>query len=175
MGFAFAQENKDKVTEIQVAKEANGTCVAPTVDTISDGSYPLSRSLYIYVNKAKAAANPAVVAFVDYYLAEGTISTVLETVPYVNLPADDAHRVPDRLGRREVASSPPGRRVEPFSGPDPFAYPPPSPTASQESPHRWHRPPPPSRPASRCRAARAGSGASGPCAACSSGRRSRRS
>ena len=88
VGFAFAQENADKVTELQVAKEANGTCVAPTVDTISDGSYPLARSLYIYVNKAKAAANPAVVAFVDYYLTEGTISTVLETVPYVNLPAD---------------------------------------------------------------------------------------
>ena len=88
VGFAFAQENADKVTELQVSKEANGTCVAPTVDTISDGSYPLSRSLYIYVNKAKAAANPAVVAFVDYYLTEGTISSVLETVPYVNLPAD---------------------------------------------------------------------------------------
>jgi len=88
VGFAFAQENADKVTELQVSKEANGTCVAPTVETISDGSYPLARSLYIYVNKAKAAANPAVVAFVDYYLAEGTISTVLETVPYVNLPAD---------------------------------------------------------------------------------------
>jgi phosphate transport system substrate-binding protein len=88
VGFAFAQENADKVTELQVSKEANGTCVAPTVDTIGDGSYPLSRSLYIYVNKAKADANPAVVAFVDYYLAEGTISTVLETVPYVNLPAD---------------------------------------------------------------------------------------
>ena len=88
VGFAFAQENADKVTELQVAKEAIGTCVAPYVDTISDGSYPLSRSLYIYVNKAKAAANPAVVAFVDYYLTEGTISSVLETVPYVNLPAD---------------------------------------------------------------------------------------
>ncbi|HEY3336215.1 MAG TPA: substrate-binding domain-containing protein [Candidatus Limnocylindrales bacterium] len=88
VGFAFAEENKDKVAEVQVAKEANGTCVSPSVETIGDGSYPLSRSLYIYVNKAKAAANPAVVAYVDYYLAEGTISTVLETVPYVNLPAD---------------------------------------------------------------------------------------
>ena len=66
----------------------NGTCVAPDTATISDGSYPLSRSLYIYVNKAKAAANPAVVSYVDYYLADGTISKVLETVPYVNLPAD---------------------------------------------------------------------------------------
>jgi phosphate transport system substrate-binding protein len=88
VGFAFAEENKDKVGEIQVAKEANGTCVAPTAATIADGSYPLSRYLYIYVNKAKAAANPAVVAYVDSYLAEGTIAKVLETVPYVNLTAD---------------------------------------------------------------------------------------
>ncbi len=88
VGFAFAQENKDKVKEIAVSKDPNGTCVAPTDATISDGTYPLSRSLYLYVNKAKAKANPAVVGYVDYYLAEGTISKVLQTVPYVNLPAD---------------------------------------------------------------------------------------
>jgi phosphate transport system substrate-binding protein len=87
VGFAFAEENRDKIKEIQVSKDPNGACVAPTVETISDGSYPLSRSLYIYVSKAKAAANAAVVAYVDFYLAEGTISKVLETVPYVNLPA----------------------------------------------------------------------------------------
>lgn len=88
VGFAFAQENKDKVKEVAVSKAPNGTCVEPTDATISDGSYPLSRSLYLYVNKAKARANPAVAGYVDQYLAEGTISSVLKTVPYVNLPAD---------------------------------------------------------------------------------------
>ncbi len=88
VGFAFAEENKDTVQELQVSKDPNGTCVAPTPETIGDGSYPLSRSLYIYVNKAKAAENAALAAYVDYYLAEGTISTALETVPYVNLPAE---------------------------------------------------------------------------------------
>lgn len=88
VGFAFAEENRDIVREIQLAKDVNGTCVAPTAETISDGSYPLARNLYIYVNKAKAAENPAVTAYVDYYLAEGTIARVLETVPYVNLMAD---------------------------------------------------------------------------------------
>ncbi len=87
VGFAFAEENKDKVQEIKISKDVNGTCVAPDATTIADGSYPLSRSLYIYVNKAKAVANPAIGAYVTYYLAEGTISKVLETVPYVNLPA----------------------------------------------------------------------------------------
>ena len=85
VGFAFAEENKDKVTEIAVAKEANGECIAPTPETIADGSYPLSRPLFIYVNKARAAENAAVSAYVDYYLAEGTIASVLETWPYVNL------------------------------------------------------------------------------------------
>ena len=89
VGFAYAQENTDKIKEVAVSKEPNGTCVAPTETTIGDGTYPLSRSLYIYVNKAKAATNPAVVGYVDYYLADGTISSVLETVPYVNLPAAD--------------------------------------------------------------------------------------
>jgi phosphate transport system substrate-binding protein len=88
VGFAFAEDNKDKVGEIAIAKEANGTCVAPTPETIADGSYPLSRPLFIYVNKAKAAENAAIGAYVDFYLAEGTISTVLETVPYVNLAPD---------------------------------------------------------------------------------------
>ncbi len=88
VGFAFAEENKDKVAEIAISKDPNGSCVAPSAATIADGSYPLSRSLYIYVNTAKAKANPAVVSYVDYYLAEGTIAKVLETVPYVALPAD---------------------------------------------------------------------------------------
>jgi phosphate transport system substrate-binding protein len=88
VGFAFAEENAATVKELGVSKEPNGTCVKPSAETISDASYPISRTLYIYVNKAKAASNPAVAAYVDYYLADGTISTALETVPYVNLPAD---------------------------------------------------------------------------------------
>ena len=88
VGFAFAEENKDKVGEIAISKEANGTCVAPTAETIADGSYPISRFLYIYVNKAKAAENAAIGAYVDFYLADGTVAKVLETVPYVNLTAD---------------------------------------------------------------------------------------
>lgn len=87
VGFAFAEENQDSIKELGVSKEPGGECITPTAETIADGSYPISRSLYIYVNTAKAAANPAVVAYVDYYLADGTIASVLETVPYVNLPA----------------------------------------------------------------------------------------
>jgi phosphate transport system substrate-binding protein len=87
VGFAFAEENKDTVKEVAVSTEPGGECVAPSTESIADGSYPISRTLYIYVNKAKAAENPAVRAYVDFYLGEGTIASVLETVPFVNLPA----------------------------------------------------------------------------------------
>ena len=89
VGFAFAEENVDKIKELAVAEEASGECIAPSAETIADGSYPISRPLFIYVNKAKAAENAAVAAYVDFYLAEGTITKVLETVPYVNLPASE--------------------------------------------------------------------------------------
>lgn len=88
VGFAFAEENTDKVKELAVSKDPNGTCVKPSHETIADGTYPVSRTLYIYVNKTKAASNPAVKAYVDYYLADGTIATALQNVPYVELPAD---------------------------------------------------------------------------------------
>ena len=69
VGFAFAEEAGDAVKEPS-RPSRGGECVAPTAETIADGSYPLSRSLYIYVNAAKAEENPAVAAYVDFYLDE---------------------------------------------------------------------------------------------------------
>ncbi|HMQ28380.1 MAG TPA: substrate-binding domain-containing protein, partial [Acidimicrobiales bacterium] len=85
VGFAFAEEAGDGVKEIPIADD-EGTCIEPTTETIADGSYPLSRSLYIYVSKAAAEDNPAVAAFVDFYVNEG-LAEVTE-VGYVDLPED---------------------------------------------------------------------------------------
>lgn len=93
VGFAFAEEAGDEVKELAVSKAAGGDCVAPSAETIADGTYPLSRGLYIYVNAAAAEDNPAVAGFVDYYLSDEGIASVSE-VGYVDLPADqlDASR-----------------------------------------------------------------------------------
>jgi phosphate transport system substrate-binding protein len=87
VGYAYAEENLDKVKLLEVAKKP-GECIAPTTETIADNSYPLSRALYIYVNKAKAADNAALAAFVDYYLSGDVIKTANSTVGYVDLAAD---------------------------------------------------------------------------------------
>ncbi len=92
VGFAFAAAAGDSVKVVPVLNEETGECVAPTIETIADGSYPLSRSLYIYVNNEKVQANPALKAYVDYYLGDGYNDSVAnafdEGVGYVPLPDD---------------------------------------------------------------------------------------
>jgi phosphate transport system substrate-binding protein len=85
VGFAFAEEAGDGVKELEV--DGGDGCVGPSAETISDGSYPLSRPLFIYVNKATAEDNAAVAAYVDFYLGDEGIASV-EEVGYVALPDD---------------------------------------------------------------------------------------
>jgi phosphate transport system substrate-binding protein len=86
VGFAYAQQAGEGVKELQVSAEPNGDCVAPDHDTIADESYPLSRSLYIYVSKTAITDNSAVVPFVDFYL-DG-LTDYVEGAGYVALPED---------------------------------------------------------------------------------------
>jgi phosphate transport system substrate-binding protein len=87
VGFAFAEDAGDGVKELAVSAEPGGECVEPTAETIADGSYPISRPLFIYVNAAAAEENEAVAGYVDYYLSEEGLASVSE-VGYVDLPAD---------------------------------------------------------------------------------------
>jgi phosphate transport system substrate-binding protein len=84
VGFAYAEEGGDTVKEISV--DAGDGCIAPSRETIADGSYPLSRSLYVYVNKAKAAQSPALRAFVDYYVSDDGLMLAVPEAGYVELP-----------------------------------------------------------------------------------------
>ena len=86
VGFAFADENKDKVKLLEV--DGGKGCVAPTAETIASNEYPMSRPLFIYVNTDKEATNPAITAFVDYYLSDPGIAAVTEA-DYIALGADE--------------------------------------------------------------------------------------
>ena len=84
VGYAFAQENADTVKLLEVSAP-DGECVAPTPETIASNDYPLSRPLFIYVDKAKAESNPALAAYVDFYLDEANLTQVNDEVGYINL------------------------------------------------------------------------------------------
>ena len=104
VGFAFAEEAGDQVKEIAVAPEAGTDCVEPSAETIADGSYPISRSLYIYVNAASAEDNPAVAGYVDFYLSDEGIGSVGE-VGYVDLPDDQLQASRDAWEARTVGTT----------------------------------------------------------------------
>jgi phosphate transport system substrate-binding protein len=63
-GYSFLEENADKV------KGASVNGVRPTASTISDGSYPLARSLYIYVKKSMIGVTPGLKEFVEEYVSD---------------------------------------------------------------------------------------------------------
>lgn len=86
VGLHFAEQNADVIKALEVDK--GDGCVAPTSTTVADASYPISRPLFLYVNKAKANQNPAVVPFVDFYLSDEGIAAVTEE-GYVALPATE--------------------------------------------------------------------------------------
>jgi phosphate transport system substrate-binding protein len=84
VGYAFYKEEGDKLKGVAI--DTGDGCIAPTDETIADQSYPFSRLLYIYVDKAKAASNPAVQAYMDFFLSDEGMASV-PAVGYVSLPA----------------------------------------------------------------------------------------
>ncbi|MFZ9041355.1 MAG: substrate-binding domain-containing protein [Ilumatobacteraceae bacterium] len=105
VGFAFVEENLDVVKPLAV--DGGAGCVVPTPETIASGEFPIARDLFIYVNAAKAAENPALAAYVDFYVNEG-ITTLVGTgegqVKYVPLAADAVTEAQTVWANREVGT-----------------------------------------------------------------------
>jgi phosphate transport system substrate-binding protein len=98
--LAYRIENKGKVKSIAID---NGKgAVAPTTETIENGTYaPFSRPLFIYVNKA-SAEKPEVAAFVDFYL-KNTAELAAE-VGFVRLPEAISAKVAANWSKRRTGT-----------------------------------------------------------------------
>ena len=96
VGFAFASEAEGiKLLEV----DAGDGCVAPSDETVADGSYPVSRPLFIYPSTTAIEENPAVAAFVDFYVsAEGL--ALAGDVGYVALTEEQAQATRDAWKER---------------------------------------------------------------------------
>ena len=91
-GYAYYEENKDKLKAVPIVAKAGSPAVAPSPETVMNGTYqPLSRPIFIYVNATAGAFKPEVKAFVDYYLKHAP--TLVKEVKYVPLPADEYQAV----------------------------------------------------------------------------------
>ena len=85
VGLSYAEANADRVKVLGV--DGGKGCVKPDITTVSDGSYPISRTLFIYPSLTKLADNPAIVPFVDYYLSDAGLASATD-VGYVALHPD---------------------------------------------------------------------------------------
>ncbi len=93
-GYTYFEENADALTAVQVD---NGEgCVSPSADTARDGSYaPLSRPLYIYIDKKAWASNPALKALVTFYVEND--AKVAEAAKYIPLSDEQKKTAQEEL------------------------------------------------------------------------------
>jgi len=92
-GYSFLDQNTDTLQAFPVAKKAGAIAQSPEFEAISDGSYPISRSLYFYVKKAHVAVIPGI----QEYLGEFTSDKATGDLGYLTdrglIPLVDAERL----------------------------------------------------------------------------------
>jgi len=80
-GLSYVQENEGAVKAVEI--DGGDGCVAPSVETVLDGTYkPLGRPLFVYPSD-KALARPEVQAFLEFYIENE--KEIAEQALYVEL------------------------------------------------------------------------------------------
>ncbi len=117
-GFAYYMENRERLRAVPV--DPGTGPVAPSEETINNGTYaPLSRPIFIYVSTV-AAERPEVQAFVRFYLENAP--TLVSEVGYVPLPDQVYEMALERFENRVTGSvfggGTMGRTIEEIMGTD---------------------------------------------------------
>lgn len=85
-GLSYVEQNADKIKAVEV--DGGDGCVAPSTETVQDGSYkPLSRPLFVYAS-ADALKRPEVDSFLEYYITNQ--SEIAEQALYVPMTEEQA-------------------------------------------------------------------------------------
>ena len=104
-GLAYYEVNKARLKAVALddEKPENGAGpIVPGFDTVRNGSYPLSRPLFIYANSARLSSRPELQQFVDFYL-KAPVDTV-RRVGYVPLTDAERQLVQQRFAAKKTGS-----------------------------------------------------------------------
>jgi phosphate transport system substrate-binding protein len=105
-GHAYYEENKDKLRVVPIVHESAeggaGQPVAPSPETVGNGTYqPLSRPIFIYLS-ARALERPEVAEFARFYLKKAP--ELVPQVGYIALPSGTYALARQRLEQRTTGS-----------------------------------------------------------------------
>lgn len=81
-GLAYYEENADKLKLVAI-DNGDGNCVLPNIETVAGGAYqPLSRPLFIYVNRERIDQKDEISTFIQFYLENaGALSLEVGYIP----------------------------------------------------------------------------------------------
>ncbi|MFN8592160.1 MAG: PstS family phosphate ABC transporter substrate-binding protein [Thermomicrobiales bacterium] len=100
-GLAYYEANQDSLNAVAI-DNGDGNCVAPTADTVRDGSYaPLSRPLYVYI-KADSLKRPEVQEFMRFYVDNA--AALAPEVGYVASP-DETYAADKKSLEEDIAGT----------------------------------------------------------------------
>jgi phosphate transport system substrate-binding protein len=92
-GLSYVEENPDGVKALEV--DGGDGCVAPSTETVLDGSYkPLGRPLFIYAS-SDTVADPAGLAFLEYYIENS--DAIAEQALYVPLSEEQKTEATEKI------------------------------------------------------------------------------
>ena len=96
LGLSYVEENPGKMKTVEI--DGGDGCVAPSTETVQDGSYqPLGRPLFIYPS-AKALEREEVQAFLNFYIENSSdIAEQALFVPLTDEQRDEAQSKLDEL------------------------------------------------------------------------------
>ena len=103
-GYAYFAAHKDRLTAVKISWDAKKIpATEPSAENVIAGKYtPMSRPLFLYVNKKSLETKPEVRAFVNFYL-ENAASLSTE-VKYVPLPGAAYDAAKARLAKMQVGT-----------------------------------------------------------------------
>jgi phosphate transport system substrate-binding protein len=88
-GYAYYQENADILQTVAV----DG--VQPSAESVDDGTYPISRPLFMYTSQAVIEAKPQVAEFMAYYL--NVVNDLIGVVGYFPAPDESLQEAADHI------------------------------------------------------------------------------
>lgn len=105
-GLAYYAENEGRLKAAPIKLDDFAPGVLPSVENAKNGIYqPLSRPIFIYVNKRTADAKENVWKFVEFYLNVRNAVTLVTEVGYVPLPEEGIRAFQRRFANRDIGSA----------------------------------------------------------------------